>query len=418
MSLQSVKDSLLQPMKGRAQKRKGPLALWLSRFLIALPIVFVLFIAGWIVITDNPYGGSPVITLALEQGGTPQSESQSDIHAALSQNRDGVRAGSSAPQRSPTSTDPRIITVEPEGLEARVKGDFVALQNDPQADASSDRGDDNRKRLSAQPDSDLVEKTSLGGLIPRMGSNGKTPARYYARDRALDDTEKQLPKIALVITGLGLSQTSTSRAISELPADITLAFSPYGHSLQRWTTRARENGFEYFLQMPMEPFDYPDNDPGPHTLLSSASSDDNRQRAYWVMSRITNYVGIMNYMGARFTSEESQFASFMQDILSRGLLYLDDGSSARSLTDQLVDERADILKADMIIDNQLSQEAIDNRLLQLEAVARNNGRAIGVASAFPVTLEQVDKWTSTLKERGFVLVPVSTLVDLDNQQSG
>ena len=31
--------------------------------------------------------------------------------------------------------------------------------------------------------------------------------------------------------------------------------------------RAREAGHEVLLEVPMEPFDYPDNDPGPQTLL-------------------------------------------------------------------------------------------------------------------------------------------------------
>lgn len=36
-------------------------------------------------------------------------------------------------------------------------------------------------------------------------------------------------------------------------------------------TRAREAGHEILLQLPMEPFDYPDSDPGPQTLLASAA---------------------------------------------------------------------------------------------------------------------------------------------------
>ena len=52
----------------------------------------------------------------------------------------------------------------------------------------------------------------------------------------------------------------------------------------------------------MEPFDYPDNDPGPQTLLTSLTPDQNIDRLHWLMSRFQGYVGIVSYMGARFTA--------------------------------------------------------------------------------------------------------------------
>ncbi len=54
----------------------------------------------------------------------------------------------------------------------------------------------------------------------------------------------------------------------------------------------------------MEPFDYPDNDPGPQTLLTTLPPAQNIDRLHWFMSRFQGYVGIANYMGARFTANE------------------------------------------------------------------------------------------------------------------
>ena len=58
----------------------------------------------------------------------------------------------------------------------------------------------------------------------------------------------------------------------------------------------------------MEPFDYPDNDPGPQTLLTSLTPQQNVDRLYWLMSRFQGYVGLINMMGARFTASEQSFA--------------------------------------------------------------------------------------------------------------
>ena len=77
------------------------------------------------------------------------------------------------------------------------------------------------------------------------------------------------PRIAIVIEGLGIGANSTAEALAKLPAAVTFAFSPYGTDLERWVARARGEGHEVLLQVGMEPFDYPDNDPGPQTLLTS-----------------------------------------------------------------------------------------------------------------------------------------------------
>ena len=111
-------------------------------------------------------------------------------------------------------------------------------------------------------------------------TDGAQPFETFARP-VNTDALAGLPKIAIIIDGLGLSQTTTEEALTLLPPDITLAFAPYGNSLSRWTRRARSQGHELLVQVPMEPFDYPNNDPGPHTLLTSANAEQNKANLNW-----------------------------------------------------------------------------------------------------------------------------------------
>ena len=138
-------------------------------------------------------------------------------------------------------------------------------------------------------------------------------------------------KLAIVIGGMGISQTSTQKALDQLPPDVTLGFAPQGNSLSRWAQMARRKGHEILLQLPMEPFDYPRVDPGRGTLIVDASAEANMKVLHESMGRLTNYTGVVNYLGARFTSEKKALGPVMTEIGGRGLLYLDDGTSARSL---------------------------------------------------------------------------------------
>jgi len=261
--------------------------------------------------------------------------------------------------------------------------------------------------LEPVPDVALVEK-GKNGLLPKIGKDGRQPADVYARP--FEDRYNR-PRIAIVIGGLGLSEGATRRAIERLPADVTLAFAPYGDGLQAWANRARGDGHETVLELPMEPFDYPDNDPGPFTLLTNVEAKTNLERLDWLLSRYVGYAGVTNYMGAKFTASDADYAAVAQALAGRGLLMLDDGSSGRSLTRRIAGEtglRARV--ADRILDTRPSRIAIEEALLELETIARKNGRAVGVGLAYPLTVEQVEAWAATLEGKGLVLAPLSAIM--------
>ncbi|KPF45158.1 divergent polysaccharide deacetylase family protein [Rhizobium sp. G187] len=260
-------------------------------------------------------------------------------------------------------------------------------------------------RLAGLPNEDLLEDTPEGRL-PVVSDTGLRPVDYYARPWS----GARGTKIAIVIGGIGLSQTGSQKAVRDLSDDITLAFAATGNSLQRWMQEARRKGHEIVLQVPMEPFDYPNNDPGRDTLLAEAGAASNLENLHKAMGQITNYTGIMNYMGARFLADDKAMDPIMRDIAARGLLFLDDGSTARSLS-------GDYAKAvgfphafaDVVIDSQIDSQAILAKLDELERIARRNGQAIGVGAAFDETIDAVAKWREEAVARGIEIVGVSAI---------
>lgn len=260
-------------------------------------------------------------------------------------------------------------------------------------------------QLAALPDKNLVEATDKGPL-PRVGADGTRPLDAYARpsDRNPGDI-----RVAIVVGGLGLDPDGTRQAIATLPGAITLAFAPYGNDLATETAAARAAGHELLLQIPLEPFNYPTTDPGPNTLTTDATAAVNDGRLRWFLGRMTNYIGVTNYMGARFTGEEAALAPVMQEIGDRGLLYLDDGSSARSTAADIAGSRLPFLRADVVLDADLSPAAIDDSLSQLQAIARQRGYAIATATAFPATIDRVTAFANAAAGKGITLVPLSAL---------
>ncbi|MBQ0711113.1 MULTISPECIES: divergent polysaccharide deacetylase family protein [unclassified Ochrobactrum] len=299
---------------------------------------------------------------------------------------------------------PAIIKVTPDmppgmpNVSAGAEGNVVVVQNTHRS------GQD--QRVAHLPEPALVEQGPTGPL-PVRGADGLRPMDAYA----VGWSGARGARIALVIGGLGLSQTGSMEAVDKLPPEVTLGFAPQGNSLQRWMQAARQNGHELVLQLPMEPFDYPRVNPGRNTLTVDDGAKKNEASLLWALSRMTNYAGVMNYMGARFTSETEAFSPVLGEIGRRGLYYLDDGTSARSQADRIAESDAvPFAAADVLIDAAQERGAILDRLDELERIARANGSAIGTGSAFAVTVDAVAEWADEVKKRGIEIVPVSALV--------
>jgi polysaccharide deacetylase 2 family uncharacterized protein YibQ len=318
------------------------------------------------------------------------------------------------PQASPAGGMPRSVPQSGANVEQMVAGDGSVVTkysprtrdgNGPVLVDAMQMGQD--PRMAAIPNDALLEDTPAGRL-PIVGPDGRRPMDQYARPWS----GAHGTRIAIVVSGLGLSQTGTQRAIQQLPEEVTFAFAASGNSLQRWMQDARRAGHEILLQVPFEPFDYPANDPGPDTLLTSKSAAKNVESLQRAMGEITNYTGIMNYQGGRFLSDPVAMEPVMRDISKRGLLFLDDGSAAQSKT-AVIAKGTELPHAfaDVQLDRQVDENAILQKLDELERVAKRNGQAIGVASAFDESIDAISKWTEEAAMRGIEIVGVAALTN-------
>lgn len=348
----------------------------IARLAFGALLVIVLGVVAWVVAIDDPTGGRPSTTADI-------------VRTANLDSPEGL-AASDAGHDTPAEPE------EPLALEAETPAQSDAPPNDPTLVA------------------DLVEETEFG-QIPKMSPMGVTPFQTYARSSDSPATAAGKPMIALVVSGLGINLNGTLQAIQTLPETVTLAFAPYGKTLDRSVGAARAEGHEILLEVPLEPFDYPENDPGPDTLLTGQPPRDNLSKLFHVMSRFGGYVGVLNNMGARFTASAADFGPIMEELGARGLGYLDDGSSNRSLAPQLSRaNRVPFGRVTALVDANPARGPILTQLAALEAEAQASGSAIGIVSALPVSIDTVAEWARGLADKGIELVPVSALMKDQN----
>lgn len=267
--------------------------------------------------------------------------------------------------------------------------------------------------LGPVPNPELIAPSATGPL-PIIGKNGVEPWRAYARPF---HDPANLPRIALAIAGMGLNKAETNEAIQKLPPQVTLCFSPYASNLQSWVAEARAYGHEVMLQLPMQPIGYPANDPGPNALLSSLSAQQNLARLDWLLGRFAGYIGVTDYRGGAFTASAASLMPILKALKGRGLMYLDSRSTANSLAAPLAREIGlPVAANDDLIDRDPSRSGIQTQLMALENTARRNGHAIGFGLPYPVTVETIAAWATTLPGAGLTLAPVSALADTEGAE--
>lgn len=384
-------DDLSAPL-GRKRAAKTAVAPALNLKITEIPLariafgVIALIVAGVgarVLLVNDPMGGRPVTEI--------------DVNGSRNANAIADSVG---------TTSMATISAEPE---MPVNGPGVTIVGDDVPDGTP---------MALGPETadadgllaDLLEETEHGS-IPRIAATGETPFDAYSRPSLTPATADGKKLIAIVVTGLGLNEAGTASAIDMLPDTITLAFAPYGKSLNRTVASARAGGHEILLEVPLEPFDYPESDPGPDTLLTGQAPRDNLDKLFSVMSKFGGYVGLINHMGARFTSSTADFAPVMEELGARGLGYLDDGSSNRSVATQLAAaNNVEFGRADLALDLNPARGPILDQLKALEDRASERGQAIGVISALPISVQTLAEWAKSAEQNGFVIVPVSALM--------
>jgi polysaccharide deacetylase 2 family uncharacterized protein YibQ len=391
-----VADDLNAPLgQGAKAKRGGAWPLYAAQAAAGLLGLSVAVFALWAATADDPMGGEPTAVVMVDPASTPAKTAEdAPVKIETPAHHDGP------PGATPGTKTVTII----DGTSG--KREEVTIPTAPGAsNARASAG------APAAPNPNLTE-TSRHGVIPKIGPDGARPAEIYARPVKAVAGKPDGPRIAIVVSGLGIGATGTAEALAKLPGPVTFAFAPYSVSVEQLATRARNEGHEVLLQVPMEPFDYPDNDPGPQTLLTTLDAGQNVDRLHWLMSRFQGYVGISNYMGARFTASEPALTPVLRETAKRGLIYVDDGTSPRSLASQIAGaNNLPFAKAEVVIDAVPTPAEIDRALARLEAAARERGVAVGVAGALPVAIDRIAKWAKAAEARGFTLVPISAVAN-------
>lgn len=216
------------------------------------------------------------------------------------------------------------------------------------------------------------------------------------------------PRIAIFVEGMGLGDAATRAAIDSMPSGVDLAFLPYGGTVAASVASAKAKGHEILLQLPME--NGQGASPGPHRLRPDEPAAAFVDDMAWLSGQFSGYAGVTNLLGGPVTANAPTMTAVLKAVGARGLFYVDDGTSTRSLAPSLASGLGvAVLKVDVVLDATSDGDRVRANLASLVDLAKRKGVAIGMASGLPEHLGTIAKFAGDLGRQGVTLVPLSAL---------
>lgn len=218
-----------------------------------------------------------------------------------------------------------------------------------------------------------------------------------------------LPRIAIVIDDLGYDR-ETSLGFIALDAPLTLSFLPNAPHSRELALLAKEKGREVLLHLPMEPYNYPQTDPGPGALLVSMDPETIRRTVERDLAAFPFVAGANNHMGSRFTENRAKMDPVFSVLKEKKLFFLDSLTTPRSAVPDLAREwGVPYIQRNIFIDNEVNENSIKQQLDKLLQSARANGRSVGSGHPYPLALKVLRETLPDLRQKAQI-VKLSELI--------
>jgi polysaccharide deacetylase 2 family uncharacterized protein YibQ len=217
------------------------------------------------------------------------------------------------------------------------------------------------------------------------------------------------PRVAVIIDNLG-ARRDVFDPLRDIRRPLTVAVLP-GLPLSEWTAReAAQAGMEVILDLPMEPYRFPEVDPGPGALLMAMGPQELQAQVGAHLASVPGAVGVTNHMGSRMTEDRTRMRTVLEVLAGRRLFLVD--GLASNLSVAYDEAKALGLRAgrrQIVVDHAAGEAGDRVRWDDVAWWAERRGEVIVIAHGHPLTARLLREYVPRWEARGIRLVPVSQL---------
>ncbi len=246
----------------------------------------------------------------------------------------------------------------------------------------------------------------VGGQAPPPVPVPSKPAQRQARAPVVHTHSGE---IVLILDDVGFDHQPIEQAM-KIDPNVNFSILPNGAEAQAFAERLHENGFELLCHLPMEPIDYPRQQPGRNAILTSMSDAEIAEKTRLNVESVPHARGVNNHMGSRATLD----SRVMRDVLTalpKDLYFIDSRTSDHSIAGRMArDMNIPTASRNVFLDDIQSESAVKKQVALLSAIAQQKGLAIGIGHPHPVTIRVLNEMAPELRAKGLRFVRASDAV--------
>ncbi len=219
------------------------------------------------------------------------------------------------------------------------------------------------------------------------------------------------PKLAIIVDDFGEFSGELLDDFLETDINVTFAILPHLRHSELVMNRAVEKGREVILHIPMEPMDYPRNDPGPNPILVELSERQILRRMEGYLRDLPHVSGANNHMGSLATTDETVMQTVLEFLKERDLYFIDSRTSSLSVAFDLAQSMLlPSAKRDIFLDMpDSSEETLQEKIQEIKKMFQENRDVVVITHCFDrQRLDMLNLLIDQAKQMGFELVPVSS----------
>ena len=236
----------------------------------------------------------------------------------------------------------------------------------------------------------------------------KYPPETYVSKDVIPPSKRQ--KIAIVIDDIGFDLTPLDELL-KIDAQITFSILPHCTYSIDAAKKLHRAGKEILLHLPMEPYGYPDKNPGAGALFSWMNGEEIRHLVKEDIEAVPHISGANNHMGSRFMEDEDRLDIVFNQLNEKGLFFVDSLTTRRSKGKELAKKTGiRFASRDIFVDNIQDSAIIFQNLLN-PLKKRNRWKTLLIIGhPYPCTISALKEAIPRIKAEGIDIVPVSDLI--------
>lgn len=215
--------------------------------------------------------------------------------------------------------------------------------------------------------------------------------------------------LAIIVDDCGYN-TLPCRIAPSINGPVTFSVLPslkFSTQVSQCTYRA---GKEVMLHLPMEA--HHNSDPYPENYLIKVNMSKSKIESIIAKSlaSVPYAVGVNNHMGSKATENKSVMSIIFATLKRQGLFFVDSITGKSVCKEIAYTMKLPFAERQVFLDNKNERTYIENQFKMAAQKARENGYAIAIGHARPLTLQIIKEQADKLPNEGVAFVTVEKLI--------